>query len=255
MGGSGVDVTDLLEHVEQRKVDTPYGGVIAEVGGLDGEEIAFLRRHGAGHTIPPHRVNYRANVSAVEILGCERIVATAAVGSINPDLDMGTFVVVDNFLDYTKGRESTFHDGGDDGVVHVDVTSPYCSEIRSVLLAEGESRGLPVHDGGVYVCTEGPRFESAAEIHAFRLLGGDLVGMTGVPEIVLARELGLCYATVASVTNLAAGLRPEPLSHEEVLEAQAENAQGLRELLGATLRAVPAERGCGCGSRPEPVGE
>jgi 5'-methylthioadenosine phosphorylase len=176
LGGSGVDITSLLDAPEQRAVGTPYGEVTLEVGGFKGEEVAFLRRHGKGHTVPPHLVNYRANIAALDTLGVERILATAAVGSVRVEHEIGALVVIDQFLDFTSGREATFHDGGEEGVVHVDVTNPYCADIRTTVLEEGRERGLPVVDGGTYVCTQGPRFESAAEIRMYIALGGDVVG-------------------------------------------------------------------------------
>ena len=162
-------------------------------------------------------------------------------------IEVGT---ADQFLDHTHGRRSTFFD---DEVAHVDVTAPYCSQLRGVLADVAGSAGIDARDAGTYVCTQGPRFESAAEVRAFRMLGGDVVGMTGVPEVVLARELGLCYASVASVTNTAAGLRDEPLSHEEVLEVQAANADRLLSLLRGAVAALPEERTCTCARRPEPM--
>jgi 5'-methylthioadenosine phosphorylase len=254
LGGSGVDVGALLSGVRRETASTAYGDVDVEIGAFGPWEVVFLRRHGRGHTVPPQRVNYRANVAALAGLGVTRVLATAAVGSLNPDLGLGTFAVIDNFLDFTQGRSSTFHDGGDEGVVHADVTWPYCPEIRSVVLERGRSADLPVHDGGVYACTQGPRFESAAEVRMLAQLGGDVVGMTGVPEVVLARELGLCYATLAMVTNLAAGLRPEPVTHAEVLDAQRANTDTLARLLDEVVPAVPADRGCGCPARPQRIG-
>lgn len=254
VGGSGVDVTSLLDDVDRHAVRTDHGTVEVASGGLGGRDVAFLQRHGRGHTVPPHRVNYRANIAALAELGVRRVLATAAVGSMRPELPMGTFVVIDDFLDFTRGRPATYHDGGDDGVVHVDVTWPYCDELRGSVLAAGRAAQLPVHDGGVYTCVEGPRFETVTEIRMFQQLGGDVAGMTGVPEVVLARELGLCYATIAIVTNLAAGLRPEPLSHEEVLAAQEANAANLARLVRDAVVQVPEERGCDCPGPTQPVG-
>lgn len=254
VGGSGVDVTGLLGDVTTETAATAHGDVGVEIGTLDGWEVVFLRRHGRGHTVPPHRVGYRANVAALAALGVTRVLATAAVGSLRSHLPLGTFAIIDDFLDFTKRRPSSFFDGGADGVVHADMTRPYCPELRAVALGRGQAAELPVHDGGVYACTEGPRFESAAEIRMLSQLGGDVVGMTGVPEVVLARELGLCYAAVAMVTNLAAGLRPEPVTHDEVLEAQRANAETLARLLREVVPAVPSERGCGCAARPQPIG-
>jgi 5'-methylthioadenosine phosphorylase len=255
IGGSGVDVSAMLGAVETRHVETPYGSVDVETGSLQGQEVGFLRRHGPGHSVPPHRINYRANVWALRELGAERVLTTAAVGSLREEMGPGHFVIVDQFLDFTKKRVATFHEGGPEGVVHVDVTNPFCPQLRELLVSHGSSLDIPVHDGGVYVCAEGPRYETAAEVRAFAMLGGDLVGMTVVPEVVLARELGLCYANVASVTNVAAGLSDQPLSHEEVLQAQAGSAERLERLLTAVLADIPEERACPCPLKPEPVGE
>src|SRR5690606_29757669 len=202
--------------VRSTVLDTPYGEVEVQIGRYKGVEVAFMPRHGKGHSIPPHRINYRANIWGLKMLGVEVILATAAVGSINPEMKPGNFVIVDQFLDFTKGRTSTFFDDGSQGVVHVDVTEPYCPAVREVLIETGRELGLRLHDRGTYVCVEGPRFETAAEIRAFRILGGDVVGMTSVPEAVLAREAGICYAAMAMVTNMGAGMEERPLSHEEV---------------------------------------
>lgn len=253
MGGSGVTAATVLADRESRTVTTPYGEVRAEVGVLGEAEVVFLARHGRGHRVPPHRVNYRALVRALGDLGVERVVATAAVGALHEDLTTGTAVIIDQFLDFTRGRPATFHDGGAEGVVHVDVTRPYCPQLGDALERAAGEASMPVRRGGTYVCTEGPRFETAAEVRAFRMLGGDVVGMTGVPEVVLARELGLCYATLATVTNPAAGLVPDPVSHEEVLAAQAAGVDRLRAALAAVPATLPPTRTCACPDRPEPV--
>lgn len=245
IGGSGV-YDPGMERIRVEKVDTPYGEVEVTVGVYGDEEVAFLNRHGARHSVPPHRVNYRANIWALKVLGVERLLATAAVGSLNPDFRPGEFVIVHDFLDFTKTRVYTFYEGGETGVVHTDFTRPYCQELRQVILKTAEELGIRAHDGGVYACTEGPRFETPAEIRMIRTLGGDVVGMTGVPEVVLAREAGLCYCSIAMVTNMAAGISATPLSHEEVLEVMAKNSRNLRELIFRALPRIPRERGCGC---------
>lgn len=250
IGGSGVDVTDLLDDVAEHHVETPYGDVAVEVGRHQDTPVAFLRRHGRGHSVPPHRVNYRANVWALAEMGVVHVVATNAVGSLHAEQPVGSMVVVDSFLDATRDRPQTFHDGGD-GVVHVDVSDPYCPSLRARLVAAADAEGVEARNGGVYVGTEGPRFETTAEITAFHALGGDVVGMTGVPEVVLARELGLCYASLAIVTNLAAGLQAE-VSHTEVLAAQAVLAGRTRKVIAAVLDDLPS-KGC-CPGPPEPVG-
>ncbi len=246
IGGTGVYDPQLLDELRDEQVMTPYGDVSVQVGTFNGVEIAFMPRHGKGHSIPPHKVNYRANIWALKRLGVRCALATAAVGSLNPEMRPGHFVIIDQFLDFTKHREHTFFDGGDAGVVHTDVTDPYCPRLRERLLEQAERLELTSHDGGVYVCAEGPRFESAAEIRAFRLLGGDVVGMTNVPESVLAREAGLCYAAMAMVTNMAAGISEQPLTHDEVVEIMAENTENVRRLALETIVAGPAGSECLC---------
>ncbi|WP_042501538.1 S-methyl-5'-thioadenosine phosphorylase [Thermaerobacter marianensis] len=253
IGGTGVYDPEILEDVREETVVTPYGRATVRIGTFRGLEVVFLARHGAGHTVPPHKINYRANVYALAALGVKRVIATAAVGSLRQALAPGHFVLVDQFLDFTKNRISTFFEGGEEGVVHIDVTEPYCPEIRARLAEAGKALGLPVTNGGVYVCTEGPRFETPAEIRMFERLGGDLVGMTSVPEVVLAREAGLCYATVAMVTNYAAGMAGQPLTHEEVLEIMAANGANLRRLILEALPRLAAEPACPCAATPAPL--
>jgi 5'-methylthioadenosine phosphorylase len=226
---------------------TPYGDALVRIGTYNGESVAFQARHGTKHSVPPHLINYRANIYALKLLGVERIIATTAVGSLNQEMKPGDFVLVDQFLDFTKGRMGTFFDGGELGVVHTDVTEPYCPECRAVLATAAKESGITAHVGGCYVCTEGPRFETPAEIRMFAMLGGDLVGMTNVPEVVLAREAGICYATVSMVTNFGAGISPTALTHEEVLQVMADNAEKLKNLVMGTLGGLPHTRNCTCG--------
>lgn len=246
IGGTGVYDPELLEGRGECRVETPYGLIQVETGTYRGIEVAFLPRHGKGHSIPPHKINYRANIWGLRALGVRRVIATAAVGSINEAMRPGDFVILDQFIDFTKARALTFFEDGERGVFHVDVTEPYCPELRVALIEVGREMGLRLHPKGTYVCMEGPRYETAAEIRALRLLGGDVVGMTNIPEAVLAREAGLCYATIAMVTNMGAGITDQPLTHEEVVEVMAVNTQMVRQLaLDALLRAME-ERGCSC---------
>ncbi len=246
IGGTGVYDPAMLTEKREIKVETPYGMITPVVGVFAGWKVAFLPRHGADHSVPPHRINYLANIWGLRRLGVERVLASAAVGSLNPQMLPGEVVIIDQFIDFTKNRPHTFFEGGEFGVVHTDFTEPYCPELRKVLLAAAEELGIKAHDGGVYVCTEGPRFETPAEIRMFAQLGGDLVGMTNLPEVVLAREAGLCYATMAIVTNFAAGIASGPLSHQEVVEIMAENSQRLQKLLNRALAIMPKERSCPC---------
>ena len=246
IGGTGVYHPGILDNVSEQVLENDYGQARVAIGTYEGMEVAFLARHGAGHSVPPHRINYRANIFALHLLGVERIIATAAVGSLNPNMKPGDFVLVDQFLDFTRGRESTFYDGDTHGVIHCDMTVPYCEELRAVLGKVAIGQGIPVHEGGVYVCAEGPRFETAAEIRMYRQLGGDVVGMTSVPECVLARELGICYACIGTVTNYAAGIVPGKLTHSEVVEIVSANTAHTRKLLMDTLALISEARGCGC---------
>lgn len=246
IGGTGVYDPRILENISEEIITTPYGPAKIRLGTYQGEQVAFLARHGVNHSVPPHLINYRANIAALKQLGVERVIATTAVGSCNRNMKPGDFVIIDQFLDFTKGRISTFFEGGEAGVVHTDVTEPYCPECRKVLIEAAKQVGITAHPTGTYVCTEGPRFETAAEIRMFAQMGGDVVGMTNVPESVLAREAGLCYATVSMVTNFGAGISPTNLTHDEVLEVMAANSENLKRLVMATLTQIPLERGCTC---------
>ena len=250
IGGTGVYDPAMLSDVRDEGAETPYGEVRYKVGTYQGKEVLLLARHGHGHTVPPHLVNYRANIWALKFAGVRRVIATAAVGTLNSTMKPGDFVLVNQFLDFTRGRLATFFDGGEHGVVHTDFTEPYCPEGRQVLAAQARRLGITAHDGGVYACTEGPRFETPAEIRAIGKLGGDLVGMTGVPEVVLAREAGLCYNCIAMCTNWAAGISVIKLTHEEVLGVMAYNGENLKRLAMAAIEALPAQRGCECSSVP-----
>ena len=244
IGGSGVYNLEVLAKVEEVRVETPYGMIRPLVGEAEGYEVFFLPRHGGEHSVPPHRINYPANIWGMRALGVDAIIATAAVGSLNPEMRPGDFVLIDQFIDFTKNRRHTFFDGGEYGVAHVDFTEPYCPALRKTLaaaaaeLAAPTDAGFTLHEKGVFVCTEGHRFETPAEIKAYSLLGGDVVGMTSCPEVVLAREAGICYATIAMVTNLAAGIAGEILTHEEVLEVMARNTSKVRALLQKTLQKL-----------------
>lgn len=245
IGGTGVYDPKMLTEMKELSVDTPYGNVAVTCGKYEGQEVAFIARHGKGHSIPPHLINYRANIHALKQIGVENIIATTAVGSLNHSMAPGHFVLVDQFLDFTKSRCQTFFEGGEKGVVHVDVTEPYCSRLRSILAQSAKDLKVPYHQGGTYVCTEGPRFESPAEIKMYAKLGGDLVGMTNVPEVVLAREAEMCYATVSMVTNFAAGISSQALTHSEVVETMAQNSENFKKLIMTTLSHLTSED-CSC---------
>ena len=207
IGGSGMSRLAELEDARRQVIRTPYGEASGALtfGKLNAHDVAFLARHGYGHTIPPHAVNYRANIWALASQGVRQIVSIASVGGIRADLAPGNLAVPSQVIDYTYGRDSTFFDGEDGLVRHIDFTHPYCPLLRAKLVKACERAGLPVIDGGVYAVTQGPRLETAAEIDRLERDGADMVGMTGMPEAGLARELDIGYATLAVVANWAAG--------------------------------------------------
>lgn len=248
IGGTGVYDPSMFDDISTLSCMTPYGEITCTKGSYKGKDVIFMPRHGANHSIPPHLINYRANIWGLKKLGVTNIISTTAVGSLNKEFGPGYFVLPDQFLDFTKNRKSTFFEGGAKGVVHVDVTDPYCKATRSILEKVGKDLGLKVHNSGTYVCTEGPRFETPAEIKMFALLGGDLVGMTNVPEVTLAREAEMCYATISMVTNYAAGISTEALTHHEVLEEMAKNSAALKEFILASIDAIYGDDHCLCHS-------
>ena len=209
IGGTGLTQLANLELTHRQVVRTPYGEASGPLtfGKLNGRDVIFLARHGYGHTIPPHAVNYQANVWALQSQGATKVISVASVGGIRPDLVPGSLVVPKQILDYTYGRKHTYFDGPDQPVTHVDFTHPYCEILRRRLVEVARKSGQPIVDGGVYATTQGPRLESAAEIDRLERDGADMVGMTGMPEAGLARELGMRYAAVAVVVNHAAGRR------------------------------------------------
>ena len=207
IGGSGLTKLGNLDVTHRKAVRTPYGEPSGALtfGTLHGCDVVFLARHGYGHTIPPHEVNYRANIWALHSEGVTEVVSVASVGGIRMDMCPGTLVVPDQIIDYTWGRASTFFEGGDVPVTHVDFTLPYTESLRQRLLRAAADAQEPIIDGGIYAASQGPRLETAAEIVRYERDGADLVGMTGMPEAVLARELELDYATISVVVNYAAG--------------------------------------------------
>ncbi|MBI4689316.1 MAG: S-methyl-5'-thioadenosine phosphorylase [Nitrospirae bacterium] len=246
IGGSGVYDIEGVVIKEVKKISTPYGepSDSYRIGEIDGREIAFLPRHGSPHHIAPHRVNYRANIMGFKEMGVERIISVNAVGGISPEMVPGTVVVPDQIIDMTGGRESTFYEVED--VVHIDFTEPYCPELREAIISAGEKAGITLRQKATYMCVNGPRLETAAEIKAFSLLGTDIVGMTGMPEASLARELSICFAGIAVVTNYAAGISKEKLTARDVIEKMAESTRKLNRLLKEIVRGIPHNRNCIC---------
>ena len=226
LAGTGFYALDALDDAHHESVDTAYGSVSVTRGTWHAQPVVFVTRHGSGHEVPPHRVNYRGIIRALADLGVHDVLAVNVTGGIDPDLETGELVCIDDFLDLTRRREGTFHDGGGfGGVVHTDMTNAYDPVLRREILDAASAIGQPVVDGGTYVCFDGPRFESPAEIRLAALAGGTVAGMTGVPEVTLAAEAGLRYAAISLVVNPAAGVRPgEPITMDEISEVLATGA-------------------------------
>jgi 5'-methylthioadenosine phosphorylase len=248
IAGSGVYDIPEFEITDRIALSTPYGDPSDkyQIGRFAGKEIAFLPRHGSLHTIPPHGINYRANIWGFREIGVGRIISIGATGGISPAMTPGSIVVLDQIIDRTSGRAATFYDGNE--VVHIDFTDPFCPDLRRALIAASAAAGLTVITKGTYIAVNGPRLETAAEIHAYASLGADVVGMTGMPEAALARELELCYAGLAVVTNAAAGISSGRLTATEVVETMRATTGKIRKLVKAFFALDPGIRDCACGS-------
>jgi len=234
IGGSGLARLKNLEITQREVMRTPYGEPSAPLiyGRIGGQEAVFLPRHGHGHTIPPHAVNYRANIWALKETGATRVIAVNAVGAITAALAPGSLVFPDQIIDYTYGRQHTFFGNEQKPVTHTDFTFPYCEELRQALIAGARAADLGAAERATYAATQGPRFETIAEINRLERDGADIVGMTGMPETSLARELGLCYASIAVVANPAAGRADGVISLKEIeltLDAGMEKTRALLE--------------------------
>lgn len=242
IGGTGLE--SLLPEGTRTRLGTPYGPTPPLTFSRIGKrEVALLPRHGERHTQAPHRINYRANIWALHALGVERVLATSAVGGINSEYSPGDLVIPDDLIDFTKHRVLTFYDEAP--VTHIDMTEAYCPELREALTEASRESGAVVWERGIYACTEGPRFETPAEVRMLRALGCDVVGMTGSPEVVLARELEMCYATLCYVSNRAAGMQRR-LTAEEVAEVGGRMLPLLRRVLARAVEGTSEKRGCGC---------
>ncbi len=238
--GSGFyDLPDVVDG-SVTTIDTPYGQVELTTGRWADVPVAFLPRHGSGHSIPPHAINYRANIKALETAGATSILATAVSGGIDPSMAPGDFVAIHDVINFTSGRADTFFDGAEGIVVHKDMSAAYDPDLRRVLAAAAAAEGIELTDGGVYCATNGPRFETPAEIAMMGRLGGDLVGMTGYPEVVLANELDIPYASIGVIANAAAGLGQETLTADDVMLVVEQCAEPLHRLLGRAVAMIGA---------------
>ena len=244
IGGSGISGIFGSGTTKSHRVATPWGAPSGPVeeGEVGGVRTLFLPRHGPGHTIPPHRVNYRANVDALRSLGADAIVTVSSVGSLKEELSPGTFVLPNQFVDLTKQRPTTFFDGG--RVFHVSLADPFCPDLLERAAATGRELGSPFVEGKTYVCVEGPRFSTRAESKFFRSFA-DIIGMTLVPEVTLARERGLCYVCLAMVTDYDVWAE-HPVDTKEILETMHRNADRMHRLLAALLPRAAATPTCRC---------
>lgn len=249
-GGSGF--YSFLEDVETVEVETPYGPPSAPpvIGDVAGRLVAFVPRHGPKHELPPHRINYRANLWAMKELGVERIVGPCAAGSLRSGVQLGDFVVCDQIVDRTRSRPHTFYDGP--VTTHISFADPYCETMRRTIVDKGAELGIPTHPSGTMVVIEGPRFSSRAESRWFASQGWDTLNMTGYPEALLARELEICYANISLITDYDVGVEDAPpVTHEDVIRVFDQNIENLRRLLFEVIPALPAQRDCACATALE----
>jgi 5'-methylthioadenosine phosphorylase len=247
IGGTGLYDPKLLKNVEEVTVGTPYGvpSDAIKVGELKGRRVAFLSRHGKKHTIRPTDVNSRANIFALKKLGVQRILASSTVGSLKEEYKPGDIVFVDQFIDRTTRREQSFYTKNQ--VCHISVAEPMCPELRRILIAVAKDAGIRAHWTGTYVCIEGPRFSTKAESKMFRSWGADVVGMTLVPECVLAREAELCYASIATVTDYDVW-KDHAVCVDDIVKTMRANIENVKNIIGEAVVRLPKERACECKS-------
>jgi len=244
-GGTGIYDSGLLENAQGIDIDTPYGkpSDTITIGIFKGRKIAFLPRHGKKHTIPPHMINFKANIWAFKELGVTRIIAPSAVGSLKEELEPGDFALPSQFLDFTKSRAGSFSEEGK--VIHISVADPFCPELRSSILQVIEKQDLKMHKDCTYVCIEGPRFSTKAESKLYRFTGADIIGMTLVPECQLAREAQICYASISTVTDYDVWAE-KPVTAKKVLETLSKNVEKTKTILTELIDKIPKTRSCSC---------
>jgi 5'-methylthioadenosine phosphorylase len=238
IGGSGLDNPNFMDDIKQFGVDTPYGdpSSLLTAGTINGAKVVVLARHGLEHSISPTGVNFRANIFALKKTGCTHILATTAVGSLREEIKPGDFVFTDQFIDQTKHRPLTFHN---DQVIHTPMAEPFCDRLCALLAKSATELNLRYHKRGTVVTIEGPRFSTKAESHMFRLLGGDVINMSTVPEVVLARELGLCYQSIAMSTDYDCWKEEEePVTWDMIVKTMKENAENVKRLIETTVPKI-----------------
>lgn len=243
IGGSGLEDPRFFKKIKEIKMKTPFGPPSGQInlGEFFGKKIAFLSRHGKNHSIPPHKVNSRANLWALKKIGIERVIGVSAVGSLQKSFKPGEIVICGQFIDFTKKRDYTFYDKE---TIHVSLADPFCPELRDLFYKEAEKLKIPVHKDGTYWCIEGPRFSTRAESKFFRNFA-DIIGMTLVPEVNLARELEICYLTLAMVTDYDVW-QPHPVSIEEIIKTMGMNIEKVKKLLAVAIPKIKNQRNCSC---------
>jgi len=244
-GGTGIYDSGLLTNSEEISIDTPYGKTsdTITIGSFNGKKIAFLPRHGKKHSIPPHMINFRANIWAFKELGIKRIIAPSAVGSLKEELQPGHVVLPNQFLDFTKSRIGSFSENG--RVIHISVAEPFCPELQNIILDVAKNQNITIHKECTYVCIEGPRFSTKAESEFFKSTGADIIGMTLVPECQLAREAQMCYASISTVTDYDVWAE-KPVTAKDVIETLSKNIETTKKMLTALIDKIPQTRSCVC---------
>ena len=244
-GGTGIYDSGILEDAKEISIDTPYGkpSDSITVGIFKGRKIAFLPRHGKKHAIPPHLINYKANIWAFKELGITRIIAPSAVGSLKEEIEPGHFALPTQFLDFTKSRDGSFSENG--RVIHISVADPFCPELQSSILKVVKEQNFHIHKDCTYVCIEGPRFSTKAESKFYRSTGAGIIGMTLVPECQLAREAQMCYASISTVTDYDVWAE-KPVTAKEVLETLSKNVERTKKVLTDLINQIPKTRSCTC---------
>ncbi|MCD7781097.1 MAG: MTAP family purine nucleoside phosphorylase [Methanosphaera sp.] len=240
IGGTGTEsLIDTYPVTETRDITTAYGDApTISILEISNKQVAYIPRHSGDHSVPPHMINYRANIDALSTIGVKQVLATNSVGSMDTNIMPGSILIPDNFIDFTHDRASTFYD---DKVIHIDCSEPYCETLRGYLNSSGNT-----HPYGVYIATQGPRFETNAEIQFYKQIGGKVVGMTGVPEVVLAREKQMCYSSICAVTNYAASISSHTLTITEVVDAMNDCEESLVDLITSTVAKIDQDKDCEC---------
>ena len=244
-GGTGIYDSEILQDSKEITIETPYGKTsdTITVGELNGKKVAFMPRHGKKHSIPPHMINYCANIWAFKELGITRIISPSAVGSLKEEIKPGDFVLPTQFIDFTKSRRTSFSEDG--RVIHISVADPFCPELQEIVSNTANDQGVSLHKDCTYTCIEGPRFSTKAESKFFKSTGADIIGMTLVPECQLAREAQICYVSVSTVTDYDVWAE-KPVTAKEVLETLSKNVEKTKELLKVLIDNIPETKSCNC---------